>query len=160
MADRIGYSVPVSVARPADTAAYTANDVIGEATNETAALTFQPMGVPGRTIRIIQSELLAEDDGLISGEAAYRLHLYSVTPPSELADNDAFDIPAGDRASYLGFLDLGTPTDLGSTIYVQEEQAKDLLLADDQLFGYLVTIGGYTPTSGRVFRITLHAVAL
>lgn len=160
MPDKAGYSKAVTLTRTADTDAYTANDVLGAATGSTSALQFQPMGVPGRTVRIIGSELMVQSTGLISGEGSYRLHLYNVTPPSALGDNAAFDIPSGDRASYLGYVDLGTPVDLGSSLYVQAEQAKDIILSDDSLFAYLVTIAGYTPTSARVYEVTLHTLAL
>lgn len=154
------YTRSVSITRTNDTNAYTANDVIGAATGSTAAIEFQPIGPAGTSIRIIGSELEVDATGLISGEAAYRLHLYSVTPPSALGDNAAFDLPSGDRASYLGYLDLGTPIDLGSTLYVQAEQAKDVRLATDSLFGYLVTIGAFTPAAQTVRKVTLHTVAL
>ena len=148
--------VTVSLTRTADTNVYAANDVVGAATGSTAALTFSSVGDSGASIRIIGAELLIEATGLISGEIGYRLALYSVTPPSALGDNAAFDVPSGDRASFLGYIDLGTPIDLGSTLYIQSEQAKDVKLASADLFAYLVTLGTYTPTSARVYKITLH----
>lgn len=154
-----GYTVAVSLTRTADTNAYLANDVIGAATGATAALTFALMGPSGGNIRAIAAELEIDRNAVISGETSYRLHLYSVTPPSALGDNAAWDLPSGDRASYLGFVELGTPVDLGSTLYVQSEPGKDLQLAGTSLFGYLVTIGAYTPASATVHKITLHAVA-
>lgn len=154
-----GYTTAVSLTRTADTNAYLASDVIGAATGSTAALTFASMGPSAGNIRIIGTELEIDASAVISGETSYRLHLYNVTPPSALGDNAAFDVPSGDRASYLGFLELGTPEDLGSTLYVQIAQAKDVLLAGTSLFGYLVTVGAYTPTSARVHKITLHTAA-
>lgn len=156
-----GYASAVSITRTADTNAYTANDVLGPATGSTAAITFANIG-PGAGEILITSAIFERDaSALISGETSYLLHLYSVTPPSALGDNAAFDLPSGDRASYLGSINLGTPVDLGSTLYVMTDGInKQVTLASSSLFGYLVTVGAYTPASGAVHRVTLHSVAV
>lgn len=103
--------------------------------------------------------LEVDASALISGEAAYRLHLYNVTPPSALGDNAAFDLPSGDRASYLGYVDISTPVDLGSTLYTETNNInKQVKLAGTSLFAYLVTIGAFTPAAQTVRKVTLHAV--
>lgn len=156
-----GYSAAVTLTRTADTAAYAANDVVGAATGSTAALTFASMGPNAGRIMLTSISLEIDATALISGEASYRLYLYNVTPPSALGDNAAFDLPSGDRASFLGYVDLGTPVDLGSTLYVQTDTVnKQIKLAGTSIFAYLVTIGAYTPTSARVHVITLHAAAV
>src|SRR3990167_1566296 len=88
--------IPVSFARVADTTAYLANDVVGEATTISAALEFKNMA-----------------PAVISGQTSYRLYLYSSPPPSRLADNAAFDLAAADRPLFLGYVDLGSPVDIG-----------------------------------------------
>lgn len=156
-----GYAAAVSVTRTNDTNVYAANDVLGPATGSTAGITFASMG-PGAGEILITSVIFERDTtALISGETSYVLHLYSITPPSALGDNVAFDLPAGDRASYLGAINLGTPVDLGSTLYVEQNNInKQLTLAGTSLFGYLVTVGTYTPVGSAVHRITLHSVAV
>lgn len=147
----------VSVTRPNDTIGYTAGDVVGAAA---AAIAFPTMG-PSEGGEVIITSLAFERDvtAVISGEASYRLHLYSVTPPSALADNAAFDLPSGDRAAYLGWIDIPTPTDLGSTLYVAVDGInKQVTLASGSLYGYLATVGAYTPTAQSVYRIGLHSV--
>lgn len=149
----------VTVTRPADTDAYTANDVVGATA---AAITFPTMG-PSAGGEVIITSVAFERDvtAVISGETTYTLHLYSVTPPSALADNAAFDLPSGDRASYLGSIFLGAPVDLGSTLYVEQNGVnKQVTLASGSLYGYLVTAGAYTPASAAVYRIGLHAVGV
>jgi len=162
LAASTAYSASVSTARTADTNAYTAKDVIGAATGATAAIEFSSMApAAGGSIMITSTEIEVDASALASGEANYRLHLYSVTPPSALGDNAAFDIPSGDRASYLGYLDLGTPVDLGSTLYAQADGVnKQIELPGSSLFGYLVTIGAFTPASATVRKVTLHAIGL
>lgn len=115
----------------------------------------------GGSINIISTELMVEHTAVISGETSYTLHLYSVTPPSALADNAVWDIPSGDRASYLGSLALGTPVDVGSTLYVQtlniQKQVK--VPVGGSLFAYLVTNGPFTATAA-IRRVTIHAQVL
>lgn len=156
-----GFTSTVTLTRTADTSAYTANDVLGSATGSTAALEFTTIGASGGDIMITSAELEIDASAVISGETSYRLYLYSVTPPSALGDNAAWDLPSGDRSSFLGYIDLGTPVDLGSTLWVQTDGInKHVKLSGTSLFGYLVTNSAYTPTSARVHKITLHSVTL
>lgn len=149
----------VTITRTADTNAYAAGDVIGAATGSTAAVEFSGMGNSGSRIMITSARFAINDTGLISGETSYRLQLYSRTPPSALGDNATWDLPAGDRTAYRGYVDLGTPVDLGSSLYVESNLInKQIALEGISLFGYLVTTGAYTPTSGRVYTIDLHSM--
>jgi len=153
-------SATVTITRTADTNAYAANDVVGAATGSTAAVEFANMGLGGGRIMLTSARLMINDTGVISGEANYRLHLYSRTPPGALGDNAAWDLPSGDRTYYRGFVDLGTPVDLGSTLYVEANTLnKQVNLETKSLFGYLVTTGAYTPTSGRVYTVELNSIA-
>lgn len=157
-----GYTSAVALTRTNDTNAYGAGDVIGAATGATAALTFAniaPSG--GGHILITSASLLIESSGVISGETSYTLHLYSATPPSASGDNAAWDLPSGDRATYLGSISLGTPADVGSTLYVRTDQINaHYVAAGSSLYGYLVTVGAYTPTAQRVYNVTLRAIGI
>jgi len=155
------FSAAVTLTRTADTNAYAANDVLGAATGSTAALTFSSMGTSGKRIMITSCALEIDATAVISGQTSYRLYLYNVTPPSALGDNAAWDLPSGDRASFLGYVDLGTPVDLGSTLYVEANNInKQIVLSSANLFAYLVTNGAYTPASATVHVITLHAIGV
>ena len=156
-----GYAAAVSLTRTADTNAYTANDVIGAATGSTAALTFAIAPSAGGQVMITSVALECDASAVISGEAGYRLYLYNVTPPSALGDNAAWDLPSGDRASFLGFVDLGQPVDLGSTLYVETNGLqKQITAASGNVFAYLVTLGAFTPASATVRVITVHSVVV
>lgn len=157
-----GRSASVVVTRTADTNAYTANDVIGAATGSTAALTFSKVAPQsGGTVLVRSTTLEVDATGVISGETSYTLHLYSDAPPSALGDNVAWDLPSGDRGTYLGSLALGTPVDVGSSLYIAVDGInKEITLPGENLYGYLVTVGAYTPTSARVYRIKIHTEAL
>jgi len=156
-----GYASAVQVTRTADTNAYLANDVLGSSVAAGGAVIqfngLAPSG--GGDIRIMSATFERDAAALISGETTYTLHLYNVTPPSNLGDNAPFDLSAGDRNAYLGFINLGTPVDLGSTLFVAADNInKQVTALSANLFGYLVTVGPYTPASGAIHRIGLHAV--
>jgi hypothetical protein len=108
-------------------------------------------------IKFVSSHFMIAHTALVASEAAYTLHLYSVTPPSAIADNAAWDIPVADRTVYLGGFTLGTPVDLGATCFVETAQTKIVRVpAGGSLWAYLVTAAGITPTAtDRI--VTLYA---
>lgn len=160
-------TVRLPITRPANATPYTANDVLGAAA---AALTFPSMapltfaGNANPQVLITGVQLEIDVAAVPAGMTSFRLYLYNVTPPSALADNAAWDLPAGDRVSFLGYIDVGTPVDLGSTLYVETNGInKQLMLpaATTSLFGYLVTNGGFTPAgNSEVYVLTLHGLAV
>lgn len=155
------------ITRPANATPYTANDVLGASA---AALTFPSMapltfaGNANPQVLITGAQLEIDVAAVPAGMTSFRLYLYNVTPPSALADNAAWDLPSGDRASFLGYIDVGTPVDLGSTLYVETNGINKQLVipaATTSLFGYLVTNGGFTPAgNSEVYVLTLHALAV
>lgn len=91
---------------------------------------------------------------------AWRLHLHNVTPPSASADDAAFDVPSGDRASYLGYVDFAQVLDLGSTLFIETTNIqKQVLLSGTSLFGYLVNGTTLTPQAAAHI-VTLQCVAV
>ncbi len=153
-----GYTSSATATRPANTTAYTALDVVGATA---AALTFENVGPANGHIFVTDADLRINIDAVPAGMAAFRLHLYSATPGSALADNAAFNLPSGDRATYLGYIDLPVPVDMGDTIFSQpspQVPKKIKMGATSSLFGYLQAIGGYTPTSEAVLSVRLNAV--
>ena len=149
--------VSATITRPANVTAYTANDVVG------GAITFASIGASAGYVTIMGADLRYDASAVPSGMAGMRLYLYSVTPPSAIADNTVWDLPSGDRASFMGYIDLGAPVDLGSTLYTQVDNINrqvKLGAGETALYGYLVTTGGYTPAAtSETFRITLRAMA-
>lgn len=157
------YNSAVSLARSADTNSYPANGIVGALSPSAAAFLLEQIGpAAGGEVMITSTQFEIDRSAAISGETSYRLYLYSVTPPSGLIDHAAWDLPAGDRASFLGYVDLGTPVDLGSTLYVENLQINKQVTVPrgGALYTYLVTIGGYNPQSATVHRINVHSVGL
>lgn len=148
----------VAITRPANVTAYAAGDVVG------GVLTFAAAGPSAGNVVLTSADLRYDVAAIPSGMSTFRLYLYSVTPPSALADNAAWDLPSGDRASFIGYVDLGTIADLGSTLFTQvdgvNKQTK-LGAGETALYGYLVTGAGYTPAANsETLQVTLRTVAL
>lgn len=151
----VAHDITTSFTRQANTTPYDAGDVVGAAL---AALTFAGLGKAGGGSVLINGASLKINTGT-SPATAWRLHLYSVTPPSALADAATFDLPSGDSSSYLGWIDIPTATDLGSTCFVEVNNiGKQVKLTTADCFAYLQAVSGYTPGSAVVYDIALHTV--
>lgn len=146
----------------APTSADTTAGSISTANAGTAILTLANAGPKGGLVYITDVNLRRNVTALVSGESTYRLHLYSASPDAVL-DNAAWDLSsAGDRTKYLGYVDLLTPADVGSSLLSQNPSVNRLvrLAADSStLYAVLQTIGAYTPASGDVAVIDYYAVA-
>lgn len=148
-----------TVTRPADTTAYTAGDVVGGVITFTGATPGN-----GEGVFVNFASLLWNLAAVPSGMTSFRLHLYSSTPPSAIADNAAWDLQSGDRSAYLGFIDLGTPADVGASVYVQTSgpnlTMQQVFASSTSLFGYMVTAGGYTPGASDSFVPTIRSIGV
>ena len=156
----IGYTSTASFTRQNNTTAYDAGDVVGALA---AALTFSSIGPSGGGhVLITKAEFQIDVSSVPAGMAAFTLQLYSVTPPSALADAATWDLPSGDRASYLGSISLGMPNDLGSTLYVKVSGLNEqyVIPSGGALYGYLVTTGAFTPTAQAVYSVKLKAIGV
>jgi len=132
---------------------------IGAGDVMTGAKEFSGIGpVAGGEVTIELSEMQIDAAALVASEAGYTLHFYNVTPPSALADNVAWDLPAGDRASYLGSIALGTPVDLGASLRVEVKGiGKQITVpAGGSLFAYLETDAGFTALADTR-TVTIHS---
>lgn len=139
-------------------ASHTAGDVNGGA-QEFALRDSQGGSLSTPSTVLITSATLQIDGGTAEA-TAWRLYLFSVTPPSAAADDAAWDLPSGDRASYLGYVDLGTAVDLGATQWVESHGInKQVRLVGTSVFGYLVNVSTVTPAA-VAHSVTLHCVAL
>jgi hypothetical protein len=126
-------------------AAYSAADIMSVAQE----FRFSDPALAHSRIRILTSTLMIDATALQASEAAYSLALYGKTPPSAQADNAAWDVSSADLPFYRGTLSLGTPVDLGSTLYIKTgAQDFDVTLgATASLWGVLITAAGFTATA-------------
>lgn len=124
------------------------------------AQTFSSIGpTAGGTVRIISTTLLIAHTALVASEGAYTLHLFNAALASPLADNAAFDLVSGDRTKYLGSLALGTPVDIGSSLWVEVNSLNKLIRVPSggAVIGYLVNAATITPTAAAR-TVGIHAV--
>ena len=154
------YGSLATITRAANTTAYTANDVVG------GVIDLGVMG-PASGRVVLQSTILRPRlTAVPSGMGNFRLALYNATPPSALADNAPWTIPAGDQASFLAIIDLGTPALPAASsvdLYIARHNIglEMLLPADGHLHAYLVTDGAFTPAANsEVYAIDPKTAAL
>jgi hypothetical protein len=152
----MGTRSKVTGTRPENTTPYTAGDVV------LGALEFPLIGGYNSHLLITSAALRIDVAAVPAGMTSFRLHFYSITPPSALADNAVWDLPSDDRASYLGYIDLGSPVDVGATLFTQVDAInKQIKIETTSVFGYLVTNGGFTPAgNSEVYVPEIYAVAL
>jgi hypothetical protein len=157
--DGKAYRAAVTITRPSNTTAYTAGDVVGD-TGGSAIITLPSIGPSGGFVLIQSLSLIFSDSTVPSGMGAFRVHLYSASPTA-IADNAPFDLASGERASYLGFVDLAAPQDLGSTIYTQVDypgRLVKLAAASTSLFAEIETRGAYTPVSASTVELRVNTL--
>jgi hypothetical protein len=151
----MAFNAQTTVTRPANATPYNAGDVVG------GAIAFYGMSNAAGAILITSADLRIDVAAIPAGMTSFRIPLYSVTPPSALADNAPWDLPAGDRPYYLGYIDVGSPADMGSTLFCQVEQVNKQIYfgGTGALYGYLVTNGAFTPAgNSEVYTPRLHAM--
>lgn len=121
---------------------HTANDAVG------AAQTLTTVGASGKQVMIVGATFSIDTTTPVA--SAFRLHLFNAAP-TVIADDAAFNVASTDGAKYLGWIDLGTAVDLGSTwqFVAQDGLAKPILLSTANLTVYLQNLT----------TVTLEAVA-
>jgi len=157
--DGKAYRAAVTITRPSNTTAYTAGDVVGD-TGGSAIITLSSIGPSAGHVIIQSVSLLFSDSSVPSGMASFRVHFYSASPTA-IADNAVFDLVSGERANYLGYVDLPTPGDLGSSLYTQTDYCGRLVklgAASTSLFAEIETRGAYTPASASTVLITVNTM--
>lgn len=132
------------------TTAYAVNDVVG------GAVDLGVLGNSGQIVEIVSASLQYNNGTLISGMTSYRVYFYDITPPSAIADSTPWDFASADQSNFLGYIDLGTIVDLGTTLFMQVDNiGKRVKLSGTHLFAYLVSNGAYTPTA-QAHILTIH----
>ena len=150
------YRSTVSFNRPSNTTAYTAGDVVG-ATAGSAIHTLTTAGPSGGYILIQSISMATPDTSVPAGMASFRIHFYNASPTA-IADNAAFDLLTTDHGKYLGYVDLPTPQDFGSSIYTQSDYSGRLMklaTGSTSLFIEIETKGAFTPVSAVTFDLAI-----
>ena len=154
--DGKAYRSTVAFNRPSNATAYTAGDVVG-ATGGSAIHTLTTAGPSGGYILIQSIAMVTHDTSVPAGMASFRIHFYNASPTA-IADNAPFDLLTTDHNKYLGYVDLPTPQDFGSSIYTQTDypgRLVKLAAGSTSLFIEIETKGAYTPVSAVTFDLAI-----
>ena len=151
-----------SFARAANTASYSANDVVSDSTSTAKAIQFPRTGRSGAVIRASMSYAGTDTN-------AFRLFLFD-DEPTNIIDGGAFALVATDMPKIVGVYDfvdadkhlvgslLNYYIASGSTTAANEVALKTCYAtADSKLYGLLVAVTGFTtPVSGAKIVIRLE----
>jgi len=154
--DGKAYRSTTTFVRPSNTTAYTAGDVVG-GTGGSAIHTLTTAGPSGGYVLIQSISMATHDTSVPAGMSSFRVHFYNASPAA-IADNAAFDLLTADHNKYLGFVDLPTPQDFGSSIYTQTDYTGRLVklaAASTSLFIEIETKGAFTPVSAVAFELSV-----
>lgn len=128
-------------------ASHTAGDSVG------VAAEFVLAAPAGSLLKIVSASMLVA--GGTNETSTWRVYLFSVTPPSALADDAPFLLASGDRASFLGYFDFAQLVDVGDTLYIEATPNKVIRLTGTSVFGYLVNLTTVTPAA-IARTVTIH----
>lgn len=139
-----GFSASASFAAAA--AAYLANDAMGGV--QAFQLSCGTVKHEGGDVWLLSALLELDAAALVSTEGAYQLALFGVTPPTVIADNDAFQVVAANRPpAFLTRIDLGTPLSYGGgTMFSPVDNINRIITvpASGILYGILITVAAFT----------------
>ena len=146
--------------RPADTSAYTAQDVVSNSTSAPALLTFSGAArVVGGSGIILSARHMKT--GTVASGATYRLHIYkdsSVTPQN---DNSQFTMLFANRSKRVGYIDFshsaaGSGSDSTGALSTFTNLPFVCDVAATALYGILTITSAFTPISAEQHFIELH----
>lgn len=145
----VAFLSTATITRAANQTPYTANDVYG---NIFELQNIGPSG-GGGFVFISSIDIIFNITALPSGMSGFAVYLYSATPPSAITDNLPYSLSSGDRASIMtlnGF-NLSASLARGGGSVVAEtlniNQLFRLAPSSTSLWGYLVTLGAFTPAA-------------
>ena len=145
-------------ARPADTTAYAAKDVVNNSASAPAVLTFAGAArVNGGAGYVTKGRLVTNQS---TNTATFRLWLYNVAPTA-INDNLPFTLLWANRAARIGYIDIGPCATEGTGSNSASAQNADARLAFQcaanvsAIYGVLETLSAFTPASEQAFLVEL-----
>jgi hypothetical protein len=143
----LAYLSTTTITRAANTTPYTANDVYG------SAFELTNIGASGGFIFLNSLDIIFNITSLPSGMGSFAIYLYSSPPPSAITDNLPYSLNSGDRSSILnpnGFNLFASLARGGGSVVAESfsiNQLFKLAPGSTSLWGYLVTLGAFTPAA-------------
>lgn len=157
--------VSTEFTRPADTAIYTAGDVVSNSTSATTFMAFSSLGrVAAGSGYIVRASLTTDKKSITP---RFRVHLFnalnSALSTAVPADNVPLIEKYADASFRLGSFDLPAMATAADTTNSDMSRAMDNTLrhpvtfaaASQTLYAVLETLDAFTPASGQKFRLTL-----
>ena len=153
--------VGANLTRPDNTTAYAEADVVSDSVTDPAptVLTFTSICRAVGGSGTIDKVRIVTDQG--ANEASYRLHLYSASPTA-IDDNAPFTILYAERASTLGYIDVGPLATEGAgsdaAHYTKTAAAFPFACSTTaNLYGILETLSIFTPAAEQKFYVEITA---
>lgn len=156
----------VSFTRPADSADYTAGDLVAASTTAGSGniLSWTVAGSNGGTGMVRKARLKKTSASILL--TTFRLHLFTVAPTNATTgDNGAISTVIAGVANYVGAFDITVDrafsdgaTGAGGP-HTGSEANFTCASGDTKLYGVLEALAAYDPTSGETFTIELEVVA-
>lgn len=142
--------------RPSNTTAYAANQVVGFTAGATNMTFSSAARVNNGSGRIVKARLMA--NSVTTTNALFRLFLFNAAPTAQ-ADQAAFNLLYANRASSQGFIDFAGPITSGGSsdsIEIPDTMNNGNLKfvctgGVTTLYGILVALAAYVPTSAETF---------
>jgi hypothetical protein len=157
----IGTAVEVSttLARPADTNAYSATDAVSTSTTTPSVLTFTNVARNAQgSGYLVKANLMTNQK---TNSARHRLHLFNIAPTA-INDNAAQTLLWANRAGYVGSIDFAglatedaTASDAAVSINTSPRLPFVCAAGDRNLYGMLETLDAYTPASAQSYYVAL-----
>jgi hypothetical protein len=156
-------NLSASFARPNDTTAYAAGDLVANATTAGSVVPIRidlgNIAAVGHGMTRITRARLTKS-GISPTNANFRIHLYEASPVPQNGDNGAWS--TDHAASWLGSIDVASMlaftdgcTGTGSATAGSE---MFLRLAGGSIFALIEAKAAYTPVANEVFTLTLEDV--
>ena len=142
----LAYESTATIARAANTTAYTANDVYG------TVFELANIGPSGGFVFLNSLDIIFNITALPSGMGAFAVYLFNATPPSAITDNLPYSLGSGDRETIITLNGISLIASLargGGSVVAESLNINQLLklaIGSTSLWGYLTT-AAFTPAA-------------
>ena len=143
----LAYESTATIARAANTTAYTANDVYG------TVFELANIGPSGGFVFLASLDIIFNITALPLGMGVFAVYLFNATPPSAITDNLPYSLGSGDRETIITLNGISLIASLargGGSVVAESlniNQLFKLATGSTSLWGYLVTNGAFTPAA-------------
>ena len=142
----LAYESTATIARAANTTAYTANDVYG------TVFELANIGLSGGFVFLNSLDIIFNITALPLGMGVFAVYLFNATPPSAITDNLPYSLGSGDRETIITLNGISLIASLargGGSVVAESlniNQLFKLATGSTSLWGYLTT-AAFTPAA-------------